>query len=146
MQSLLLQRRGATSLKCCCVVGKRIYPKTISDFLIPVVTPRSNILVPSFLIPKPRPCCSSPCKNGGTFSEFGQNLFHCICPEEFTGPTCTQGRFTKFSFIDNRGLALFQSENLMQLSCIFFLSVVYCRLLSLDISKCLSVVGTFKDV
>lgn len=38
---------------------------------------------------KSRPCSSSPCKNGGTCSEFGQNLFHCICPEGFTGPTCT---------------------------------------------------------
>ena len=43
---------------------------------------------------KSKPCSSSPCKNDGTCSEFGQNLFNCICPEGFTGPRCTQGRFT----------------------------------------------------
>lgn len=36
------------------------------------------------------PCSGSPCKNGGTCLESGNNLFHCICPDGFTGPRCRQ--------------------------------------------------------
>ena len=41
----------------------------------------------NFLLLEPKPCDSSPCKNGGTCTNEGES-FSCKCAEDFQGETC----------------------------------------------------------
>ena len=43
-----------------------------------------------FIVPKPKPCDSSPCKNGATCTNEGDS-FSCKCAENFMGQTCDTG-------------------------------------------------------
>ena len=40
------------------------------------------------LVPKPKPCDSCPCKNGGTCTNEGVDSYSCKCPPGFTGDNC----------------------------------------------------------
>ena len=40
------------------------------------------------LVPKPKPCDSCPCKNGGTCTNEGADSYSCKCPPGFTGDNC----------------------------------------------------------
>ena len=44
------------------------------------------------------PCCSNPCKNGGTFYPGNETCkFKCVCAPGFVGEECEKGKPTFFS-------------------------------------------------